>query len=931
MRGIISSDWQTEYSNHDECVIAWEFILRLCKKYSLEAIVLGGDLKSQYNPIDVRVIKFWQKAIEKAIAKNIRVIILLGNHDRLGLYTDKKNWFSILRKAGAETFDSPGVCELTNGKIAMLPFTTSTKELRKRSDYLASLDWNRNTDILLFHADIKNCKYNQYGTISSGRLRYKELHPEKYLACIGGHIHLPQDIESNGYYVGPPFTMDWGEVNQKKRFLLVLDHEIKSIDSPLPGWYDETVSGYIKPKSWKDTRVRIHVDVESKTNYKKQLEKAKLFAERDHPGAIIKVVPEFSQEENKQAKILINDSDKQKITTFVKETISSKLKNKEKQIINFLTAKLQEVDKSRRHANQSIKFIDFEGTNFLSFKKIKIIFEKQRLVVIEGTNKDWNNQSNASGKTSYVQSIPVSLFGATFKKQTHDRWARRQTKSKAIARLRFSDGNKIYTVIRQRHPNKLQLLAGNNDHSIGLNKKLETGTQGRIESIIGLTLQTLANAVYIDKSVAYSFIAGTKSDRAQLLYRFQNLERFTKALIVVKKYKQNHQTTIEQNQKAIDTIETKIEETKSNLDNVEKDSSSRIKTIRHTYIKQLREWKKLHTKKLKAERLTKKVCRKYQKKYDEAALVVVAYEKQIDTVKRSLWDVDREIQRLKQLLDKSKCPTCEAKIDVRKFKPKFKLNIKTFQNIKQSINELTKKKNKANEKCALYEGEIARVTLEENQIKDKANNLRNNLRWMKSQIAELKSKENKSIDKVKAYLKKLKIDFAGFKEYRHQLDKDNRFIDYCEHAFSKDGLPAFINAQTAPILNKAAEYYSELFCDKEVMVQFDADEGDLVPRIVNLHGGDKVIDQSNGEASIAGLITSFALKEIAPKTNVLVLDEPEAGLSPENIKRFAKVITKIKDRFETIFIVTHNPFLLSAIQPDKRIRIVKQNSISKSV
>jgi DNA repair exonuclease SbcCD nuclease subunit len=43
MRILISSDWQAEYSNHDQCVTAWEFILKQCKKYSLEAIVLAGD------------------------------------------------------------------------------------------------------------------------------------------------------------------------------------------------------------------------------------------------------------------------------------------------------------------------------------------------------------------------------------------------------------------------------------------------------------------------------------------------------------------------------------------------------------------------------------------------------------------------------------------------------------------------------------------------------------------------------------------------------------------------------------------------------------------------------------------------------------------------------------------------------------------------
>jgi DNA repair exonuclease SbcCD nuclease subunit len=931
MRIIVSSDWQATYENHDECVIAWEFVLKQCKDYSLEAIVLAGDLKHSYNPIDIRVIKFWFKAISKAIEKGIRVIILLGNHDREGLYTDSKNWLSILRKAGAEVFDKPGVCELINGKIGMLPFTTSNKELRKRADRLAELEWDKWNDILLFHADIKDCKYSQFGIRSSSRLKFEELHPEKYLACIGGHIHLPQEIGKNGYYVGSPFAMDWGEVNQKKSFLLVQDSDIKLINSPLPGWFDETISGYYKPKSWKRTRVRVHVEVDSTSSYKKVLEKANIFAERDYPGAIIKVVPEFTKVEAKKAKVSINDSDEQKIKSFVKETLPSDLEKYKEKIIGFLVAKLKESEGLLRHGNKAIKFIDFKGKNFLSFKKVNVAFEKQGLVLIEGTNKDWSNQSNGSGKTNYVQAIPVSLCGTTFKKQHHDRWARRQTKELAKIQLRVKVNDKIYTIIRCRHPNKLKLLVNGRDHSSGRNSTSKEGTQLRIEQSIGLTQQTLANSVYIDKSIATAFLVGTKSHRVDLLYKFQNLERFAKALSLVKKYKQRHMLVIEQTEKAIDIFEIKIEAAKSNLEESKDNVSDRIKSIKSSYRKSLVEWRVAHKKKIKLQRLAAKTYRTYKKKYDKTSEIVNAYDKQIEEVKRGMWNVDREIQHCKNLVDKKKCPTCRGKINQKKFTKIFKESNAIFYKIRRKLNKLSKLRSEYNNKCALYEGEIDQAKLEYASARDKADNLKSNLRWMKSQIAELQKQETKSIDKIKKQLTKLKTDLIEFKDYKKQLEKDIRFIDFCEEAFTKDGLPAFINAQMAPILNKACEYYSDLFCDKEVMIQFDIDEGDLVPRIVNLHGGEKTTDQSTGEASIAGLITSFALKEIAPRTNILILDEPENGLSPENIRRVAKGLLKLKDKFESIFVVTHSPILLGELPKEKIVKIEKHHSVSKVI
>jgi DNA repair exonuclease SbcCD ATPase subunit/DNA repair exonuclease SbcCD nuclease subunit len=926
MRILISSDWQAEYSNHDQCVTAWEFVLKQCKKYSLEAIVLAGDLKHSYNPLDIRVIKFWFKAIRKAIERNIRVIILLGNHDREGLYTDKRNWLSILRKAGAETFDSPGVCELTNGKIGMLPFTTSNRELRKRAKLLSELEWDKNKDILLFHADIKDCKYNQLGTLSHSRLRISELYPEKYLAVIGGHIHLPQE-----HYVGSPFAMDYGEVNQKKRFLLVLDSEVKSIDSPLPGYYDPSWPGFIKPKAWKGARVRIHVDVDTDSNYKKILDRAQLLSEREYPGAIIKIVPNFIQEEKCEAKVNVNDSDEQKIKAYVNETIIDKLEKQKDKIISFLVSKLKESEGLRRHGSQQIEFIDFEGENFLSFKKIKCLFKKQGLVLIEGTNKDWSNQSNGSGKSNYIQSIPVSLYGRTFKGQKYDRWARRQTKNKARARLRLRSNGKVYTIVRGRHPNRLQLLVEGKDNSSGINKSSTEGTQSRIESVSGFSWHTLANSVYIDRTIASAFITGSRSDRISILYKFQNLERFERALVLVKKYKQRHETTIEQNQKAIDSLESELSEHKRLTKEYSKDNKEQIKTIHRAYKKHLHEWKQLHSKKKILERKSNHKYRKYQKKYDNAAKMVTSYETQIEIVNKSLWNVEQLLSRYKNLVDKNECPTCHGKISSKQFKQKIETSQRSFIKVKRKLKILYGKRTEYNNLCAKYEGEIDKAKLDFASARDKADLKQSYLRSMKKEIQSNIDRGKASKKEIFKRYKKRKQELIEFKEYKHQLEKDSRFITYCEEAFNKDGLPAFINAQVAPILNKACEHYSDMFCDKEVLVQFKPDEGDLVPKIINLHGGEKATDQSNGEASIAGLITSFALKEIAPKTNVLILDEPEAGLSPHNIRRFAKSLTEMKKRFESIFVVTHSPILLGELSNEKVIKIEKHHSISKVI
>jgi ABC-type transporter Mla maintaining outer membrane lipid asymmetry ATPase subunit MlaF len=145
---------------------------------------------------------------------------------------------------------------------------------------------------------------------------------------------------------------------------------------------------------------------------------------------------------------------------------------------------------------------------------------------------------------------------------------------------------------------------------------------------------------------------------------------------------------------------------------------------------------------------------------------------------------------------------------------------------------------------------------------------------------------------------------------------------------SREGLPLFLNKLLCPLLNRAAARYSDIFVDKEIQVIFDLEEGHIVPSIINLHGGKSKQAQCMGEKAWAGLITAFALREIAHPTNLLILDEPGNGLDSEGSKMFGKRISKLKDQFETILIVSHNDNICNALEGDNTVTVIKKNKIS---
>src|SRR5579864_2836287 len=230
MSVLITGDLQAEWSNLDLCQQAWDQVLSICDKRHIKIIVVAGDHKRQYNPIDARVALWWQRAIRTAKKKGIVVICVLGNHDRVGQYTDSVNWLPILRRAGAITFDKPGVYDAKKYRIFILPFS-GVDTTRRNAKELLRENPDKRKDILIFHQDIKGAQYNAFGQRSDSVLRCSDLHSNVYKWCIGGHIHQPQVVQDskNIYYVGSPFCTDWGEVNQSKRFLVYMGRELTSI------------------------------------------------------------------------------------------------------------------------------------------------------------------------------------------------------------------------------------------------------------------------------------------------------------------------------------------------------------------------------------------------------------------------------------------------------------------------------------------------------------------------------------------------------------------------------------------------------------------------------------------------------------------------------------------------------------------------------
>jgi DNA repair exonuclease SbcCD ATPase subunit/Icc-related predicted phosphoesterase len=913
---LFTSDIQTSQENIHLCEQVAKQIIHLTRKFSLEGVVIGGDCKNSYSPVAVTVTNFWVCFIQKLVTNKLKVVIDLGNHDRISLHTDTNNWFPALIAAGALAFDTPGIVEGSGERIFLLPFCNTVKKLKEGSDYLLSQGPNRNRDVLVFHSDMKGAFYNVGTSSREERITPALIHTDRYKYCLGGHIHLPHRFCVNGHYIGSPFASDWGEVNQKKRFLVVKEGKLISVPSKIPGWFDPSIPRFYTPHSWAGTKIRLKVSIPDGEDYQTLLKIAELEAQKKYPGAQIKTVPEFKSAAVVAPKIQFHDPDHIKIAQYVKETLTGARSVDAEQVIAYLCQKIG-AKQTLSRGEGGARFKSARGEWFLPFEKVELKLENQGLKVITGDNQDWGG-NNGSGKSSLIDIPPVALFGRTLKEQSHDAWAFDKNEEPALAELIFDDPSGREIVVRRyRRPSGLQLFVDGKDHSSGIRG---ADTQKQIENLCGLSWETFIAGIYLDEATISSFVNGTPKQRKELLNRFQNLERFELALKEIKGDKANAE-------EARDSIFSALEQAKQGIihcgEVLESTESNEeiVNSVRKRKSKILAELKLLDERR--------------RSLYQQSSESITEKREETSRIHYDIASTTTEIYSLKKTISqtgglKGRCPTCLQPINIKTIGQHVAEWKEELAQKNLFLAELQRRYNLSGNELQQMERQSSNADKVQAELRHKQTELKevqdNLIDWEKKLQQEVALRV-KYENKKREYEEARRVHTQALKN----CSADIEFYEYCESVFSRDGLPAYLNEQLVPMLNKAAEYYSELFSDSEIQVKFSSQEGEFDIAVLNIHGGRTFDAQSAGEKRMASLIACFALRDILPSYNLLILDEPGENLDTKNSRKFAEGIVKLKEKFETILLTTHSSVLLSHLAVEDVIIVRKKDGVSKII
>jgi DNA repair exonuclease SbcCD ATPase subunit len=719
-----------------------------------------------------------------------------------------------------------------------------------------------------------------------------------FAAVFAGHIHYPHQVD-NVCYVGSPYCIDWGECNQHKGFVLVAvggDLHVERIASVIPGWYDPELPGFVPPASWQGTRVRVRASG--------PIAEAERQASQRYPGARITIVPVADQLVDTQLDLSADDHQQ-----VLRQYLTQRGFKNAEQMEAYLASRIGPVYVG---VPSVVKFTHVQAQDVLCFRQVQLPLDAQGLVLVTGRNMDWGGRSNGSGKTSLLSLPALALFGTTLKGQRHDAWRRRGTKGPSSVRLTMEVAGKPVQIIRQRAPSGLQLLVDGNDVAGTVHD-----VQRQIESLVRMDANVAGSALFLGQHEIATIVTGTDRMRKELFGRLLGLERYLQAQTRIRE-------DIRRCQQALSDVEHEITATQLLLQS----ERQRLRDLQNFDAGPELDADSLRER----ESAIKQELVGVHELQEQVASQLSGQQSRLEEIVSDCAKLEERLSAIKRQLAASlrvgaQCPVCGSRVgpsQLARHRQELESSAGQVEGKLRALAQLREQIRKQVDKLSRQAEELRQ---KEVQLTGQLERLRRDLANAGKQLLAQESARS-LVEKCASRIRQLERRLVWHQQYRDWLLEQSQFLQDCLSVVAPDGLPAHLCATICPRLNHAADEFAELFAEGLLRVQFVVSQGELDVTIQNVHGGLGVEDQSRGELRLAALIAAFALRNALVRSNLLILDEPGEGLDAVNAARFARALRQVANRFGTVFVTTHSPFMLFELEPDRHYEVVKQNGVA---
>ncbi len=287
----------------------------------------------------------------------------------------------------------------------------------------------------------------------------------------------------------------------------------------------------------------------------------------------------------------------------------------------------------------------------------------------------------------------------------------------------------------------------------------------------------------------------------------------------------------------------------------------------------------------------------------------ITHKTQIEGLMQDLSRKDIEFVKLKKEFDEYE----KNKL----IKEKYELSIESFQLKVGTLNEKLKKYYEVQDKIA----ENAKIS----SLLMKANVRLDELEFEKNSTDK---KINDNLSQINSYNIKIKENLNKIALISEESIKEKYYKIYLE-IYGKNGISKMIMRTMMPLINSELQRLMENSAHFRLEIRInDKNEVEFIMIDNNTQVEKLMVSGSGYERTIASLALRAVLSKICslPKPNLVVFDEVFGKISNENLDMVSEFFSKIKEYFEKIFLITHNPMVTN--WADNVIKIKKEDNIS---
>jgi DNA repair exonuclease SbcCD ATPase subunit len=294
--------------------------------------------------------------------------------------------------------------------------------------------------------------------------------------------------------------------------------------------------------------------------------------------------------------------------------------------------------------------------------------------------------------------------------------------------------------------------------------------------------------------------------------------------------------------------------------------------------------------------------------------------KQLDSFKRLVEDFKEEIDGY----EKKEQSFTQLKKDFDEYernkliKEKYELSLESTQLKLNQVKDKLKRYEEVQDKIKKNNEVDAQLVKAGLRIDELINEKRGYERTQTTNSTRIESLESR-IEKNNDIILKIAEEFEREKIYKIYVE-----------IYGKNGITKMIMKTMMPLINSELQrlLQDSAYFSLEIRIN-DKNEVEFI-MIDNSTGVEKLMVSGSGyERTIAAMALRAVLSKVCslPKPNLMVFDEVFGKISNDNLEMVGEFFTKMRDYFEKIFVITHNPLVNN--WSNNVVRINKVDNISK--